>query len=1051
MAQCFFSLKGDGVLTTLQTVLAGETMETKITFFECHGTTSTYAWKNQEALQAWAGFLQRKSKDYEDVLGLISSMTQETPSSRPVARELMESIVLTATKRRSFCGSCCAPQISDDEGTSYCGSGSESDDAYGYETAPKDTTASREENFETAPAPNHRYSLPSGPDVRKAYQASCITVADDQQDGEARSQEQRRPRVDVDSNSTTLVSLPESPASSSEGLEFQEFKGGCQATGCSPQPTEPVGLPRSQSLSRDNRNSVTATSHVPPGKNGRRGATNRIVEPLQSMNHQDATRYFTAHAVGPSSADGEDSEKFRRETVSKLPTGDSDSDVDGDEDSPAPQEEEEDVRKRLAGLFERDDIDLAASIAGLRRADPTMWKQTVTEAIAPTARSLRKYTLLHYVVWEAEVGIRRDLAEHLIGCGAKVKAKNVFGFSPLHFAAGDATMTEYLLRCGADPKQTSLTGHTALHLSARYDDEHSTLNLCKYNPGIVNKQDNEGRTALHWACECGSPETIQVLFDAGADHRIADATGKTALDLCHSDIYEAVYSMSIEAPAAAQSSRGPLFRENGGSDVALRGVLCYCAYCSILRIVEPLKDREGHDILTCRCSYHLDQLSEELLWDDKAMDRVQNCTCETCCAARDDPCDAHEPGCMCDECFPWRFKGHGFYSDMVLNAAPQGDNTNRTWVAGVLERAGFSGRKSYTRVPDAAWIWTMDNMSSLEHPEDFVAVLFECGANTETVGPMKLTFLQRAVLEGNLPLASTLISRGANINAQRQGPFKRNRVFTPLLQAVFGRHAAIAWLLLQYGALPNSRDSTSPSALHAAASVAGNWEVLAVLLAHARDVDALDWTGATALQYAIAAGNWTAVVLLLEAEASPELAVDGRTPLLLAIEQRQMNIAKLLIEHGANVHAQFGTASCALIRAAQIGDGEMVCSLLLNSEEVARDIHMVEFGTRRTALHLLANSTMFDIEIGGSTLVQYGANVDALDGTGCTPMHMAAEAGYVQFVYHLMMCGADPNIRDDCGRTPLDLAQANQHKEMVELLGGTLEKKKKKKWYQLGK
>ncbi|TAE27158.1 MAG: hypothetical protein EAZ91_16765 [Cytophagales bacterium] len=59
-------------------------------------------------------------------------------------------------------------------------------------------------------------------------------------------------------------------------------------------------------------------------------------------------------------------------------------------------------------------------------------------------------------------------------------------------------------------------------------------------------------------------------------------------------------------------------------------------------------------------------------------------------------------------------------------------------------------------------------------------------------------------------------------------------------------------------------------------------------------------------------------------------------------------------------------------------------------------------------------------------LIDARANLNAVDNTGRTPLHYAAEMGYDPIVAALVRAGASQTIRDKAGKTPGQLAQANQ-------------------------
>jgi len=63
-----------------------------------------------------------------------------------------------------------------------------------------------------------------------------------------------------------------------------------------------------------------------------------------------------------------------------------------------------------------------------------------------------------------------------------------------------------------------------------------------------------------------------------------------------------------------------------------------------------------------------------------------------------------------------------------------------------------------------------------------------------------------------------------------------------------------------------------------------------------------------------------------------------------------------------------------------------------------------------------------------------GADVNAKDGGGWTPLHYAAGNSHKEIAELLIAKGADVNAKNDKGRTPLHRAAIFGHKEIVELL-----------------
>lgn len=196
--------------------------------------------------------------------------------------------------------------------------------------------------------------------------------------------------------------------------------------------------------------------------------------------------------------------------------------------------------------------------------------------------------------------------------------------------------------------------------------------------------------------------------------------------------------------------------------------------------------------------------------------------------------------------------------------------------------------------------------------------------------------------------------------------------------------------------------------------------------------------GETALHRAAAAGDVTRVVSLLDQGADIDARDEqGQTPLDWAASAGRVRVFKILIERGADYEIDEHGVSPALARLTRaLAEQEL-------TEEERRVLNEIGQGpwpgyqerlnqmlTERTEKERKISYTCKDVE----QLVAKGGDVNALDASGASPLHRAAEAGTVEAVKLLVQHGANVNIRDHNGRTPLHRAAAHVRNDIVEVL-----------------
>ena len=279
---------------------------------------------------------------------------------------------------------------------------------------------------------------------------------------------------------------------------------------------------------------------------------------------------------------------------------------------------------------------------------------------------------------------------------------------------------------------------------------------------------------------------------------------------------------------------------------------------------------------------------------------------------------------------------------------------------------------------------------------DAVRTLLAESADVNAAQPDGATPLHWAAHWNDLDTATLLIQAGADANAVNE------LGVTPLALAALNASPAMADALLRAGADPNAARPGGETVLMTGART-GNAELVRALLAAGADVHGrAHFKGQTPLMWAASEGHANVVRVLLEAGAEVHArSQHGTTALLLAARHGDVDTARVLLEGGADVNA----AEPVLAVDARIDVEESQTSgrspLLVASASVVATSGW-EYGLA------VKPSTHEALAI---FLLEQGADANAPDSIGSTPLHAAVETGKAELVKALLAHGADPNAR----------------------------------------
>jgi ankyrin repeat protein len=179
-------------------------------------------------------------------------------------------------------------------------------------------------------------------------------------------------------------------------------------------------------------------------------------------------------------------------------------------------------------------------------------------------------------------------------------------------------------------------------------------------------------------------------------------------------------------------------------------------------------------------------------------------------------------------------------------------------------------------------------------------------------------------------------------------------------------------------------------------------------------------------------GNNRLVTALIKLGADPNTQSGEQTPLTMAIPDGHLDTVKLLIEHGANVNQKGADATAPLLFAAP-SHPDIVRLLLQHGANV--NVKDEEGDTALIIAACNANAEMTKI------LLDYQADPNLKNNKGETALITLALIDYDVSTERLVKCsrllvqaGADVNVRDANGVSPIEAAKNNHHSVLIPIL-----------------
>jgi len=573
--------------------------------------------------------------------------------------------------------------------------------------------------------------------------------------------------------------------------------------------------------------------------------------------------------------------------------------------------------------------------------------------------------------------------------------------SPVADAAmrGDVEQVRSLLRTGEDVNAAQGDGMTALHWAANNGDAEMAemLLYAGAHVGAVTRLGDY--TPLHMASRGGRLDVARLLLESGADVAAVTSTGAVQpLHFAAASGNAALVSALIGAGAAVdaiETSRGQtplMFAASAGRTEVVSTLLSAGADHEVTSTVVDIPERSA---------------------EDRAARQVRN---EVLAAFRGD-----QP-----EGTSWQ------PSPAEVQAAVRSANAARVAQEAVADPAVERRPAEREPDPDLGDLPGTDAQRPGEYSNSYTDLVYRQGG---------LTALHHAVREGEVEATMALLDGGADIDGVTAGDLT-----SPMLMAVINGHFDLALQLLERGADPNLESHAGVTPLYAAINT--HWAPKARYpqqqAYQQQQATHLDVMKAMLDGGADPNVRLTKHLWFMEYTFS-QLDVDtrGATPFWRAAYALDLPAMRMLIEAGADPNIPTMKAPSRRFAFTPPGaetDPSGLAPVPVGGPDVY-PIHAATGHAYGTGFAGVSHRHAPDAWLPAVTYLveELGADVNARDANGFSPLHWAASRGDNEVILYLVEKGADATVVSRRGHTTADMANGPVQRispfpETIELL-----------------
>ena len=617
-------------------------------------------------------------------------------------------------------------------------------------------------------------------------------------------------------------------------------------------------------------------------------------------------------------------------------------------------------------------------------------------------------SLLHCACQGGSVPLVQTLVQKYKG---SVNARDDLSNMPLHLAAanGNVGVVFTLIKeFHCDQRVKGYLNRSLLHYACQADDVDQVHTLIEQSNADINARDDQNNTPLSVAAAFGNTEVALCLIrEFGCNPNVRGQFGRSVLHhACEGGSVSLVKTLirehNVDVNARDEHNNTPLIEAASIGKVEV-------ALCLIREFgSDPnVRGQYGRSVLHHACEGGSVSLVKTLIRehnvDVNARDEHNNTTLNVAAF-----CGKAEVALCLIRVFGCDPNVSGEFGRSVLHHACEGGSVS-------LVQTLIQEHKADVNVRDEQNSTPLNVAAFCGKAEVTLCLISEFGCDPNVRNRFGRSVLHNACEGGSVSLVQNLIRK---YQADTNCVDDRNN--TPLYIAAYHGKVEVAMCLInEFGCAvkPAVKDQLGDSLLHHAC-FGGSVDLVKFLIEkHKEDVNARNDQGNTPLCYAAVSGSVEVALLLIEQFGCDTNVVGylGKSVLHYACQGGSLKLVQSLIqEHHANVTTRDKNSYTPLHTAAYYGMADIALFLI---DQFGCDIHAKGY-EGQSLLHCAC-------EGGSVRLVQsllHTISVLSIDNEGNTPLHTCSSHGRAQCVEALLSLNAPVLIRNNNGKTPVDVA-----------------------------